>query len=39
MFWYILLGKTGLLANLYEKDKGDNPLGSGSVGNKSRPEV
>ena len=37
MFWYILLGKLGLLANLYEKDMGQNPLHQNSTGPQSNP--
>jgi hypothetical protein len=36
MFWYILLGKLGLLANLYEKDRGENPLNRDRAGPQSR---
>ena len=36
MFWYILLNKLGLLANLYEKDRGVNPLNKKSTGPQSK---
>ena len=39
MFWYVLLGKVGLLAQLYEKDTGENPLDKKghSIGKNGKP--